>query len=500
MVFKKILTFAMAAVLLLTFTACEKKPGANGTEQPQSTTTPVPTPTQQAPWGGNLLTFNGERVGVSLTGAQADANAFLPTFTVEGEAAITFENTSNPDFNYYSLLIKSSAPLWGYITYEKDGQDHEELFFIEASEEPIAFNSYVDGFMNEESGKNVKQIRFINKGEEDAQIELTSITTEKKPQIQERIYLDNGVIKIGATLLRGGGLDYFEYIKEPVAAVEKNGRVEVGKNYASQPNDRVLTEHVNFFNHYDTGRLVQQSYYGTSQAPYEPGEFMGRPWPYNPVMGGDRGNTPSKIIDFVQTETSIYVKCRPMDWGKVNEPTLSYMEATYTLEDNTLRVYNRFVDFSGYRHVSAQQELPAFYVIEPLYRLAYYEGKNTWSDEPLTFKDDLPFWDGIWPNFRSRECWWAWVNGDETPFGLGLFVPEVTNATGGIFQHDGNIKDDPAASNPTSYIAPLKTLTLKSYKPLEYTYLVTAGTLDEIRATFKEKKDTIDNSVLKSYR
>ena len=69
-----------------------------------------------------------------------------------------------------------------------------------------------------------------------------------------------------------------------------------------------------------------------------------------------------------------------------------------------------------------------------------------------------------------------------------------------IFQHDGNIKDDPAASNPTSYIAPLKTLTLKSYKPLEYTYLVTAGTLDEIRATFKEKKDTIDNSVLKSYR
>jgi pseudouridine-5'-phosphate glycosidase len=68
-------------------------------------------------------------------------------------------------------------------------------------------------------------------------------------------------------------------------------------------------------------------------------------------------------VDYVISEDgkSIYVKCRPLDWAKKNVLTPSYMENTYTLCDGYVKVDNRFVDFSGYTHRNADQELPAFY-------------------------------------------------------------------------------------------------------------------------------------------
>ena len=283
-----------------------------------------------------------------------------------------------------------------------------------------------------------------------------------------------------------------------------NGRAEVGIGYADLVNaESIMSTDVNLLNNYDPGRLVQQSYYGTNGATddYEPGNFMGRDWNYNPVMGGDRGLYHSKIVDFELTDDHIYVKCRPMDWGKENEPTLSYMESTYSLSGRNLIVDNRFVDYSPYKHISCNQELPAFYVIEPLYRLAYYEGTKAWTDGELTIKDDLPFWDGVWTKFRSRENWWAWVNGADDGFGLGLYVPDVTEVIGGIFQHDGTINNDPSKSNPTSYIAPLRQLKLANFQPLEYSYAISCGRLSEIRSSIAQMvtDNVIDNDALKAY-
>ena len=162
---------------------------------------------------------------------------------------------------------------------------------------------------------------------------------------------------------------------------------------------------------------------------------------------------------------------------------------------------NRFVDFSPYKHVKANQELPALYVIEPLKRLAYYEGKEAWTDGELTYKDNLPFWNGIWPTFKSPENWWAWVNGDDNGFGIGLYVQGVGYVTGGIFNEGKDVGTDPSKGNPTSYIAPLRQMKLVNFEPLEYSYAISCGRLNEIRESFKEINSAgkLDNSALRSY-
>ena len=424
-----------AAVLLIAFcmlfcAACQapaNNPTASG--QPDGTS-----PAEGFMWEGKYAQLNGEKKAINLDAHSMDTAASNITFTIDEEAKLTFEDALDAQFNYYTITFKSTQPLWMYVGYEKDGELYEELCFLEAGEEELVFKSYIDGFMDGLSASKLKSFRFSNCGEEAASVEIVSFGTESKPSVEKDVFLQNEYIKIGADLVYGGGLSYLEYIKEPVALVTLDGRAEVGINYADLVDaTEVRSTSVNLLNNYDTGRLVQQSYYGINQAPYEPGTFMGREWNYNPVMGGDQFMNSSKIIDFEVTDTHIYVKCRPMDWAKDNEPTFSYMEATYTLDGRNLLVDNRFVDFSPYEHIQWNQELPALYVIEPLYRLAYYPGRNAWESGDIVYRDNLPFWDGVWTSFTSRENWWAWVNGaenSEDSFGIGLYVPDVGKVMG----------------------------------------------------------------------
>lgn len=497
-----------AAVLFIAFcllfcAACQApadNPSATA-GQPDGTSSPT---AEGFMWEGKYAPLNGERTAISLEAQSMDTAAPNVTFTIDDEATLTLEQALDAQFNYYTITFKSSQPLWMYVGYEKDGELYEELCFLEAGEEYITFKSYVDGFMDGLSASMLKSFRFSNRGEENANVEITALGTEQKPSIEKDVYLENEYIKIGADLVYGGALSYLEYINEPVALVTMNDRAEVGINYADLVDEEdVRSTSVNLLNNFDTGRLVQQSYYGTNQAPYEPGEYMGREWNYNPVMGGDTYQNSSKIIDFEVTDTHIYVKCRPMDWAKDNVPTMSYMESTYTLDGRNLLVDNRFVDFSPYEHIQWNQELPAFYVIEPLYRLAYYPGRDTWNGE-LVFRDNLPFWDGVWTSFTSREHWWAWVNGAENvedSFGIGLYVPDVNTVMGGIFSEGGEVGDNPAKASPTCYIAALKAMTLIHFKPLEYSYAIACGSLNDIRESFKElsEEGTMSNQSLLDY-
>lgn len=505
---KRIFVILLSACLLLC-SACQ--PAPEQSSNPSASANPTSAPSQsvtEAPefaWEGKYAALNGEKVEISVTADSTDTSAKNITFTVKNEATVALNKAYDLEFNYYSVSYTSTQPLWMYVSYEKEGTVYQELCFLDATSEPKVFNSYVDNFMDGNSAINLKGFRFDNRGTEDATVVITALAATKQQSIDSYIYLQNDYVKIGADLVYGGALAYLSYVKEKVAMVEMNGRAEIGIGYADLVDaDKVMNTEVNLLNNYDPGRLVQQSYYGTNGAndDYEPGNFMGRDWCYNPVMGGDRGLYHSKIVDFELTDEHIYVKCRPMDWGKENSPTFSYMESTYTLNGRNVIVDNRFTDYSNYKHVAMNQELPAFYVVEPLYRLAYYEGSKAWTGGELTYKDDLPFWDGIWPNFRSRECWWAWVNGADDGFGLGLYVPDVNTVTGGIFNHDGTINNDPSKSNPTSYIAPLRSLKIKNFKPIEYSYAISCGKLSDIRQSIGElvENKVIDNESLKSYR
>ena len=246
-----------------------------------------------------------------------------------------------------------------------------------------------------------------------------------------------------------------------------------------------VSKNVNLINRNDTGRLVQQSYYGT--ADYDYGVFMDNNWRYNPVQGGNQFNDASKIVDLRIDETSVYVKCRPLDWAKEKEfITPSYMEATYTFEGGLVHANCRFVDFSGYQSATASQEIPAFYCIEPLNSFTYYAGDKPWSGEALTTEPELIFWpDANYPKFYSQEHWSAFTGEFEDSFGIGLYVPNETEFLAGVYQRGETDEEDPSKDDATSYIAVVKDREFKSFDPFSYDFYLATGTADEIREDFK---------------
>lgn len=381
----------------------------------------------------------------------------------------------NGSFNRYTVKYSSDGALRGIISYMRGGEERLEDFFLEAGEN-MTFSSYIDGFNDGKVAERYMDVQFvfIRGGEK---CEIFSVETQMAETFPgATCFIESDRYKLGVELVWGGGLSYLEDKRNP------------DKTYD------------NMLNFYDTGRLVQQSYYGRGSYPYVTGEFMGNRWSYNPVQGGDRGNNKSKLIDARITGNSVYVKCRPRDWGHAGGYTFSYMENTYTLDGDIIRVDNRFTDFSGYTHGRSSQEVPAFYTISYLGNFWFYSGDKPWTDDALDVRRDLFFWPEDWPkhtfNFAegSDEKWCAWT--DDGDYGVGLFTPDCDKMIGGRFSYNGT--KDPKAG-PTNYVAPCKFLTIECFKPIEYSYLITAGRLDEIRANFKAHRGEFAGKQFKGY-
>ncbi len=377
-------------------------------------------------------------------------------------------------YNKYSVKYHSDVPSVGSFYFTSGGETVKELFYLPADKNGT-FESFIEGFLEGKTAYGVFDLRLEKRGDGEAVIDDITVKTEKAPA-SGTYFIENDILKVGVELVWGGGLSYYE---------DKRCKIEGLSN---------------MLNHADTGRLVQQSYYGTGEPPFQKGEFMGNPWVYNPVQGGDRGNKKSKLIDYRVEDGSVWVKCRPRDWGHVGLYTYSYMENTYTINGEILTVENRFTDWSGYDHPVCSQEIPAFYTVSYLDNFYFYNGEKPWQNEPLEVRRDLIFWPEDWPRHRfplnknNSETWCAWCDGDD--YGIGLYVPGATMYVAGRFSHNGT--KDPA-DGPTNYVAPIYHLRLISYKPLSYSYLITSGSLTDIRRKFTENKDFTDNRTFKDY-
>ena len=392
----------------------------------------------------------------------------------KNDAVISLNLTES--FNRYTLSYTATTPLRCALTYAEQGHERTEEFFLEAGES-MTFSSYMDGYLRHMVADAALSMTARTITHEACEFTLHSFTVETVPVLAEKtFYFENERYRVGVELCWGGGLSYLEDKKCPVEGL------------------------VNILNNFDTGRLIQQSYYGTGDPPYVRGEFMGNSWVYNPVQGGDRGNHKSKLIDARVSENEVYVKCRPRDWGHDGGTTYSYMENWYKLDGDYLVVDNRFVDFSGWNHPKNGQEVPAFYTVSYLNNYYWYDGDQPWTDGELSVKSDLPFWPDDWPycTFRPKagntETWSAFV--DDDGYGLGLYTPNITRTIAGRHAYDGS--KDPAAAS-CNYIAPLKAVKLQCFKPVEYSYLITAGQLSEIRERFKSRKDEISNTAWDNY-
>lgn len=387
------------------------------------------------------------------------------TETVNG--SMTFDiNKSYDDFNKYTVKYSSDTPLKATVRFNRGSED----FFLEAGDD-ITFSSFIDGFTSNDLKNEIKSITVSLIKGNTAKFALHSVETEKADVPGKTIYIESDRYKVGINLLWGGGISYIEDLKD--------GNKKLG----------------NLLNAHDTGRLVQQSYYGTASAPYECGSYNGTTWPYNPVQGGNLYNEPSKIIDYRISDGEIYVKSRARDWAK-HEFTDTYYENTYTIDGDVIRVNNVMKDYSPYSHRLSSQEIPAFYVVSHLNTFVYYNGTSPWTGDELTVEKNLGFWGenkGTYVNIlpENTETWSAWVNDDG--YGLGLYTPGTQNYTAGRYQYNGSTSPTNGATN---YVAPVVTLRMPFAAPLEYDYIISAGTVEEIRDNFTENKEFTDNKTL----
>lgn len=428
----------------------------------------------EIPVSESALSVNGEEAAADVT----EENGVV-TYTFDMKTDI---------FNYFGISYSSDAYMKGVITYEGKSEGSEE-FFLEPGEN-AEFYSLIDGYLENTKMNKLISVSFVPLNKDEADFTLKAVGLFNRKVLSKEIYIENDEHKLGVNLDWGGALSYLEDKNSSVEAVIVDGVTKVDSDASSRYGVRARSKNVNLINANDTGRLIQQSYYGTGDFEgYTGGIFMDNKWNYNPVQGGNQFNDSAKTVDVRISDNSIYIKCRPLDWAKEKEYiTPSYMEATYSLSDGLVKAECRFVDFSGYPEANTTQECPAFYCVEPLNRFVYYSGNAPWTgDKTLSYENDLIFWpDAGYPNFNATENWAAFIGDFDDSFGIGLYVKNEVSFLAGVFSRGNCTSADPATEAPTSYIAAVEAYTFRSFNPTSYEFYLSTGTIAEIRDNFSK--------------
>ena len=362
-------------------------------------------------------------------------------------------------FNRISFSYQATAPVRAVFSYREAQKTREEDLLLSSKGRQAVL--LLDGYLKKKTATRLCSVRFepIVAGQQ-CTLSVSEFTCDLQTvPNKDVLYLENDRFIFGIKLLWGGGLCHFE--------------------------DKENKTYGNLLNAHDTGRLVQQSFYGPTEIPgYENGYFNGSRWPYNPVQGGDLYGNASKLVALAQDENSIRVVSRPLDWAQNGQPTFTYYTSVYTLSDNGLTVENTAVDFLQTVWKPRDQEIPAFYTISALKNFVFYDGDKPWTGAPLREEKELPFWGGK-PAFvlqeGNNENWCAWT--DDSGYGVGLYSPAADRLLAGRHLFDGTA--DPNA-DPTNYVAPLGVFALRFDEPYRYTYYLTAGQTEAIRAQFQQ--------------
>ncbi|MDP1563401.1 MAG: hypothetical protein Q8M16_18625 [Pirellulaceae bacterium] len=265
--------------------------------------------------------------------------------------------------------------------------------------------------------------------------------TESAPAPDEDwLYLQNTDLRIGFLRSHGGAVAYLSPVDSKV----------------------------NLLNHFDHGRLIQQSYYGDTDGSL----WAKEPWRYNPVQGGDYQGSAAKLLAFTSTESSAYAKTTPRHWATGELLNECIMEQWIELRGPVVKLRFKFHYAGKKSHGQRHQETPAMFLAPELRTLVTYDQDKPWTDGPLSRR--IPGW----PNeyVAMTESWIAYVGEDGR--GVGIYVPEVTEATAYRFQG--------GSGSDCSYVAPLKTFALTPELTYAYTAYLTLGDVETIRARFAE--------------
>ncbi|MGC3969311.1 MAG: hypothetical protein QM775_18715 [Pirellulales bacterium] len=268
-------------------------------------------------------------------------------------------------------------------------------------------------------------------------------------------FLDNGVIRLGVDLSRGGCIN----------------------RLSPSDTDR------NVVNNYDLGRQIQMSFY-SGPVPFTLGDKRPKPhWEHigwNPIQTGDDFGHGSKILDFRRDDTQheFYVRCIPMQWPLDDVPAECEFESWLRLDGATVHVRSRMVNRRSdkQQYPARHQELPAVYVNGPFYRHLSYQGPRPWTGDELTRFDTTEGKGFPWRHGTMTENWSALV--DERDWGLGVWNSGCFEFSGGFAGKTGS---GGTRNAPTGYISPIQTEVIDHDIDYDYRYVLILGTLGEIR-------------------
>jgi hypothetical protein len=275
---------------------------------------------------------------------------------------------------------------------------------------------------------------------------LVCVAFSYQPLFPAIEYINNGTIKLGINNQWGGGIGYFSH----------------------------MVDVKNVINRRDTGRNIQQSFYGD----YNGFWYNNEEWRYNPVQGGDLHGNGSIINSKVNWGDAIYVKTNPKDWARNNVSTGDVMEQWITLRGDVAQIVYRYKYKGSGESTSQNQEMPAPYFVSDLSTLAYYSGglKYKYSSQiPVNNGDGT----GSNGNLTTGEYWAAYVNTAPGKWGCGVLTPGTNYIE--YFKSTGS---GGVTGFATSYFGPIRNLKLVDDFDIQYTAYLKIGNVVDIRNRF----------------
>ena len=257
-------------------------------------------------------------------------------------------------------------------------------------------------------------------------------------KVEDWVYLDNGKLRLGVIRSSGAAMGFLA----------------------------LSGSTTNLLNHYDRGRLVQQSYYGDAD-----GSLWGQQaWRYNPVQGGDYHGKSPRLLELRSTSTNLYSRSVPRHWATGADLSECWMEQWITLQDMVVHARFQMTYQGTNRHAARHQEIPAIFVDASLSTLVTYTGSAPWTGALVSRRTPGPTNEYL----PIHENWVAYVDGRD--FGVGAYVPVATEAT--CYRYPGKSGSD------CSYVAPIQTFALTPGLRFTYDAYFSVGRLEDLRTRF----------------
>ncbi len=256
------------------------------------------------------------------------------------------------------------------------------------------------------------------------------------------VFIENGELRLGVKKSSGAGIAHL--------SLSRSGE--------------------NVINHWDRGRLVQQSYYGAKDGSM----WDKQPWRWNPVQGGGWRGEPARVLELKAERSSLYAKTVAKHWATGSDLPDVLFEEWITLTGKFAHVRFKMTYSGTNAHPKNTHELPAIFLEPHFDTLAVYEGDKPWIGDAVTRSKPG------WPNESRKftEHWAAYV--DTNNFGVGAYVPAADQLTCYRFG------DGKREHGSCSYFSPIKSFAITPGMRFEYEVWLTIGTADEIRARFGE--------------